>query len=221
MKNILAFCVSVFITITLNAQMNEIGAFVGGSNYIGDVGSTNYINPKDLALGVVYKLNLNSRLAVRATYTHVKFGANNANASNIVQKNFPFKFKNNLNEVALGLEFNFFKYNLNQFKFMQTPYVFINLAYFNYKIQKNPIGTPSRFEKTSALSFPFGVGYKIKLLHRLGMSVETRINYTNKDNLEGIQVIKFNNANNKDWVISTGISLVYSFGERTCYFNDF
>jgi len=225
MKNILVFCVSIFITITLNAQMNEIGPFIGGSNYIGDVGSTTYINPKDLAVGVVYKLNLSSRFAARATYTYVKYSADNAKASNPVQKNIFFKFNNHINEIAIGLEFNFFKYNLNQFKFMHTPYVFINLAYLNYTIQKNPIGLPNKFEKTSALSFPFGVGYKIKLLHRLGLSIETRINYTNKDNLEVNQTIinnlGFNNPNNKDWVVTTGVSLVYAFGKRTCYFNDF
>jgi len=213
MKKILVFCVSVFITITLNAQMNEIGPFVGGSNYIGDIGSTAYINPKDLAYGLVYKLNLNSRFALRATYSRVKYSADNANASSPIKKSIPFKFKNTLNEIAMGIEFNFFKYNLNQFKFMHSPFVFINLAYSSYAVNaKN-------------LSFPFGLGYKIKLAHRLGMSIETRFNYTGKDNLEGNQTIinnlNLNNPNNKDWIVTTGISLVYAFGKRACYFNDF
>jgi len=226
MKKVLVFCVSIFITITLKAQMNEIGPFVGGSNYIGDVGSTTYINPKDLSFGIIYKLNLSSRFAARATFTHVKYSADNANASSPKKKNIPFKFNNNLNEVAIGIEFNFFKYNLNQFKFMHSPYVFINLAYLSYKAPKYQTGPSiNTIIRAKKLSLPFGIGYKIKLLHRLGMSIETRFNYTGKDNLEGNQTIinklNFNNPNNKDWIVTTGVSIVYAFGKRTCYFNDF
>ena len=39
MKNILLFLAVVCVTITSKAQMYEAGIFVGGSNYIGDVGS--------------------------------------------------------------------------------------------------------------------------------------------------------------------------------------
>ena len=35
----------------LNAQIHEVGVFLGGSNYIGDVGKTNYINPNELSFG--------------------------------------------------------------------------------------------------------------------------------------------------------------------------
>lgn len=37
-----------------NAQLMK-SVFLGGSNYIGDIGNTTYINPKDPAFGLVYK----------------------------------------------------------------------------------------------------------------------------------------------------------------------
>ncbi|HBS53074.1 MAG TPA: hypothetical protein DD806_03630, partial [Flavobacterium sp.] len=43
------------------AQINELGVFVGGSNFIGDVGSTQYINPNSPALGLIYKWNKTPR----------------------------------------------------------------------------------------------------------------------------------------------------------------
>jgi len=220
----IAFCVSIFITITLNAQINEIGLFVGGSNYIGDVGSTDYINPKDLTLAVIYKWNMSPQAAIRYSFTYANFSANNAQASTNVLKNNPFNFKNTYNEFAVGIEFNFFKYNLNQFRFRHTPYVFLNIAAFSYKIPPNSIAANFKdFTKSTSISFPFGVGYKVRLAQHLGMTVETRFNYTNKDNLEGDQlpIANFNNPNNKDWVVITGFSLVYAFGERTCYFDNF
>ena len=38
MKKFVLFTAIVFITITSKAQINEVGLFVGGSNYIGDIG---------------------------------------------------------------------------------------------------------------------------------------------------------------------------------------
>ena len=58
MKNIFLF-VSLFTFLSSNAQIHEIGVFLGGSNSIGDVGSTTYINPNSAAFGLVYKWNKN------------------------------------------------------------------------------------------------------------------------------------------------------------------
>ena len=43
----------------LNAQIHEVGVFLGGSNFIGDVGKTNYVSPNELAFGILYKWNFN------------------------------------------------------------------------------------------------------------------------------------------------------------------
>jgi hypothetical protein len=42
---------------TIHAQIHEIGVFLGGSNYVGDVGSTTYIAPNEPAFGILYKWN--------------------------------------------------------------------------------------------------------------------------------------------------------------------
>jgi hypothetical protein len=42
----------------MNAQIHEIGVFLGGNNYIGDLGKMTYVNPNQLAYGVLYKWNL-------------------------------------------------------------------------------------------------------------------------------------------------------------------
>ena len=36
----------------VDAQIHEIGLFLGGSNYIGDVGPTTYIAPDEFAYGI-------------------------------------------------------------------------------------------------------------------------------------------------------------------------
>jgi len=226
MKKIVIFSVLILFTITSKAQINEFGIFVGGSNYIGEVGKSDYIDPNDISLGIIYKWNMSPRATLRYSFTYAQLSADNSESSNDVIKNIPFKFTNSIKEFALGFEFNFFKYNLNQFKFMHTPYVFLNVAMFSYRIEPAQVAANFRdFQNITRFSFPFGIGYKFRIAHRLGLSVETRFNYTGKDNLEGpqtdINALNFNNPNNKDWYVLTGVSLVYAFGKRTCYFGSF
>ena len=47
----------LFISISsfMNSQFHEVGLFIGGSNYIGEVGSDYYILPTNSAFGLVYK----------------------------------------------------------------------------------------------------------------------------------------------------------------------
>ena len=45
---------SIFISQNIDAQIYEVGIFAGGSNFIGDVGATNYISPNQPALGAIF-----------------------------------------------------------------------------------------------------------------------------------------------------------------------
>ena len=56
------------ISFQLNSQRNEIGLLVGGSNYIGDVGPTTYIDPISYgtySYGILYRNNFSDRFSVR------------------------------------------------------------------------------------------------------------------------------------------------------------
>ena len=50
-----------------NAQIYEVGIFAGGSNFIGDVGATNYISPNQVAIGGIFKWNRSPRHSFRAS----------------------------------------------------------------------------------------------------------------------------------------------------------
>jgi hypothetical protein len=59
---------------TMYSQIHEVGVFLGGSNYIGDVGSTNHIAPNE-PFGILYKWNKSPRHAYRfrtPSQNHVK-----------------------------------------------------------------------------------------------------------------------------------------------------
>ncbi|MDA1085073.1 MAG: DUF6089 family protein, partial [Bacteroidetes bacterium] len=72
-----------FVGTTTYAQRHEIGILVGGVNYIGEIGDTQYFNPKHLGYGIIYKRNLTQRIALRAQFSTGKFSANDMNATDL------------------------------------------------------------------------------------------------------------------------------------------
>jgi len=65
----------LFICVSSNclSQINEIGFFLGGVNYVGDVGPTNYIRPNNTGGAILYKYNLNPRIAIRGNFSYFSF----------------------------------------------------------------------------------------------------------------------------------------------------
>ena len=210
------------MTITSNAQMYEAGFFVGGSNYIGDIGSENYINPNELMGGIIYKWNANPRMAFRGTFTYAKIAANDADANNLARNNRDISFTNSIKELAVGMEFNFFEYNLEDYRHTQTPYILVEFAAFNYKNVKREL-SPQEYEYGSNTSFaiPFGVGYKTKVVGSLAMAIEVKARYTFADDIDynnaKIASLQFGNPKSNDWYVLSGVSLFYTFGRPPCY----
>jgi len=225
-KNIL-FTAIVFITITSKAQINEIGLFVGGSNYIGDIGPEYYINPNTLMGGVIYKWNMNPRIALRGTFTYAEISSDDANATNKARFNRGMRFTNSIKELAVGVEFNYFEYNLDDDRKTHTPYLLVEFAAFNYnavRSEKPGVIPPQyNYESKTAYSIPFGIGYKKRLINDFAIALEIRARYTFVDDIDfnnqEINSLKFGNPDSNDWYVLSGISMVYTFGRPPCYAN--
>ncbi len=54
------------------SQIYEVGIFIGGSNFIGDVGATNYISPNQPVVGGVFKWNRSARHSLRLSLIYAK-----------------------------------------------------------------------------------------------------------------------------------------------------
>jgi|TARA_B110000967_G_C18664543_1_gene449902 hypothetical protein len=219
----------LFITIicttgTTNGQINEVGISMGGSNYIGDIGRENYIYPNNYAIGVICKYNLNPRIALRGTYTYSKISNDDADSKNVARQIRDLHFTNTINELALGIEFNYFEYNLSARDKTHSPYILIEIAAYNFSVVKSEI-SPGQFEYESKTSYslPFGLGYKTKIFGKIAGAFEIGVRYTMDDELDynnhDIQGLNFGNPNNNDWYVFTGINLVYTFGRPSCYTN--
>ena len=204
-----------------NAQLHEVGVFIGGSNYVGDLGSPTFVNPNAPAFGFIYKFNKNPRLAYRATLTKMELHENAHQSKQHILEKFTDLDKT-LTEFTAGVEYNFFEYNLDTQGPEGTPYFVFELAAFKYSTK------PNDKEKTG-IALPFGIGYKAKLFGKLAYAIETRVRYTMTDDLDDSEYIlennelgfsnsdtKYHNSETNDWYFFTGVSLVYTFGRPPC-----
>jgi len=211
----------LLLAFNTQAQRYELGGFLGGSNFIGDVGKTQYISPEKIAYGAFFKWNINDRFSAKLSYNYTNLFAADSLSSSPGRYYRNFKVGSNIHEFGLGFEFNFFPYDLHELKTHQTPYIYVGADYFSFKdrylTDTNTIGYNTNF----TYAMPFAVGYKIAFVNHFTVGAEVGIRYTFTDNIDGSAMkdvpFQFGNPNSNDWYVFTGLTVSYFFGRKPCY----
>lgn len=135
----------ILVTTFVTAQTYEAGLVLGGTNFVGDVGSSSFVKHGDyiekVSYGVIFKWNRSTRHAFRASVIqHRTFGDDKLSES-IGRKERGYQFKNSITEFSAGLEFNFWEWNLHDIKRPQiVPYISTGLSFFmadDYRLDIN------------------------------------------------------------------------------------
>lgn len=254
---------------SLFAQRHEIGAFLGGANLIADVGSESYINPfpnrqeggklgVPVVVGAIYRFNFNPYMGFRLGFYHSQVNNNDQNSNQLYKRRRNAFYKNNITEGSLLFEYNFLP--INDENNGHSPFIFAGIGgflssekevYFRetaiYDAAGNvvePSGIDERKKRVGNISFPIGVGYKIKFNYNWVIAAEVGFRYTNSDKLDyseytfnknlfdqdgnlrpDADINTYNdyrkkhigNISNTDWYVFTGLSLTYAFGRPPCY----
>ena len=224
MNRIFLAIILIVTTAKTQAQIHEFGIFAGGSNYIGDVGPTDYVAPKDLALGLVYKWNRSPRHSWRVSYTYGKISAKDADSDASGRQQRGYEIENSIKELSLGLEFNFFDFNLHDSGFKATPYVYSGLSYFRYDEKYINNGRVYTEDAKGGIAIPMTLGIKASIADSFVLGFEVGARYTFSDNLDGsnpkddaYEPYRFGNLESNDWYVFTGFTLTYTFGNKPCY----
>ncbi|WP_220764947.1 DUF6089 family protein [Flavobacterium sp. UMI-01] len=220
----ISLLISFLVSTAMYSQIHEVGVFLGGSNYIGDVGPTTYIAPNELALGLLYRWNKSPRHSYRISYTLSNLSANDLDSDEGSRNLRGYHFENNIKEVSLGLEFNFFDFNLHQIGNKTTPYVYSGISYTRYSSLFFSGGQERTDSRRGTIAIPMTVGIKSKLNRNFIIGIEVGARYTMADDIDGsnpknqnLSQLRFGNINNNDWFVFSGITLTYTFGEKPCY----
>lgn len=224
------FATALLIVISfqsIQSQTFEIGGLLGGVNYIGDIGSTNYINPNDIAIGALFRWNRTPRHSFRFTAMYAGLNADDANSKETRRLQRDLSFTNKVLEASAGIEFTFWEFNTHAMSPQNSPYLYTGITYFNY--ESLFLGRNNQIQKYGndwAFAIPMVVGYKLTVGRHMVFGVEIGARYTLTDNLDGSNPtgekadnpnLKFGNINNNDWYVFTGINLTVMFGRKPCY----
>lgn len=225
MRYLLLLLISSFCLTLSYSQINEIGVIVGGSNFIGDVGSTNYISPNQPAFGGVYKWNRSARHSYRFSVLFTDLEGKDSKSDDPRREQRGYEFNTSIIELAAGMEFTFFEFDLHNPGFKATPYLFAGISAANHDNSFFQNGEQTSEDTSSwAFGIPFGLGYKAAIFDNWILAAEIGARFTFSDELDGSvpdsefrQNLAFGNTNNNDWYMFTGLTLTYTFGRNPCY----
>lgn len=210
------------------SQIYEVGLFAGGSNLIGDVGSTRYVAPNQPAFGGILKWNRSPRHSWRVSLIYSQLEARDSKSDDPRRIERGYVYSNNsFLEVSAGMEFTFIDFNLHHNGNKSTPYLYtgFNAFYHDNYYFRNGVQT-SEGTSSWAYGIPIVLGFKTTLTDHIILALEIGARYTFTDELDGsvpetpqLQNFRFGNLNNNDWYTFSGITLTYTFGRRPCYCN--
>lgn len=190
--------IMVAMSLSGSSQTMEIGPFVGGSYYIGDLNPAFHFNQTQLSYGALARFNLHRRWAVRLSYYRGK--VKGSDAQNQAVEGRDLNFVSKINDFSVVAEFNFWDYFTGSKKNYWTPYLFMGAGFFTFNPQSysgedlQPLGTEgqnigfngSKPYNKWGLSFPFGFGFKYSLSEKIGLGVEWGMRKTFTDYIDDV-----------------------------------
>ncbi len=185
------------------AQKNELGLFLGGSYYIGDLNPIKQFHKIQPSVGLVYRGNINYRQTIKCGINYGKLTASDAQSNDITQRNRNLNFTSTLWEATAQYEFNFFPYETGNWQIPSSPFVFIGISAFRFNPQADVNGnyvdlrnlstegqgtTYYNRKKYSTIqpSIPFGIGFKATVSKHLSIAAEWGMRKTFTDYIDDV-----------------------------------
>lgn len=226
MKHIILIIFTVCFVPNIQAQLYEVGFFLGSSNFIGDVGSTKYISPRDPAGGLMLKWNRSKRHSYRASVIFTELSGDDSHSDDPRRITRDYDFKNTIVEISAGMEFTFLDFDTSSMHYQWTPYLYTGISTAKHKNYFFPDGLQTSENTYSwAYGIPMVLGVKTTTFEGLIIGAEIGVRYTFSDEIDGSVPdapsrkipYSFGNLNSNDWYVFSGITVTYTFGEKSCY----
>ena len=208
---LIAITPSVYGQFHTHLSKSEFGFMVGGSYYIGDLNRYAHFKNTQLAAGLVYRYSINSRVSFRTNFTYGSVIGDDSQAKDILLKNRNLTFKSDIFELAAGVEFNYFPFQLGHDRYKGTAYLLAQIGMFKMNpktmidgewVNLQPLGTEGQGTSLNAkgkyplyqLCIPLGFGFRVSLGQRASLGFEYGIRKTFTDYLDDVKSDSFVDA---------------------------
>jgi len=192
-----------------SAQRWDIGAWIGGADYFGDLNthtSLRFVNP---AGGLLARYNFDERLSIRFNLDAGYVWADDQYSHDYYEWTRNLGFSSMIYEASTQFEFNFLPYentytNSYAQKRNYSPYVFLGFGVFHFNptakyngemVKLQPLGTEGqgyaeypdlkKYKRTST-AWLLGGGIKFRASKKLGMHIEGGVRKTSTDYLDDV-----------------------------------
>lgn len=164
-------------------RQHEVGLFLGGSYYLGDLNPRKHFNMTQPAAGVFYRFTPNYRYAFRGGFNFGSLMGDDSQSDDADQLQRNLNFKSQVFEFNVLAEFHFLEYRISNDKYKFSPYLFLGLGVFHFNprasinnnwVDLQPLKTEGEKKayKLTQMSIPFGIGIKINVSKMVGLGLE-------------------------------------------------
>jgi hypothetical protein len=209
-KKVIHTLVFTFLLFATQAQFHtalsrsELGLLVGGSYYIGDLNRFGHFKGTKPAAGILYRYNVNPRLAVRTNFIYASVEGKDSWSKDETIKNRNLSFRSTIFELAAGVEFHYAPFQLGSERYKGTAYLLGQVAgfYMNPKAKHDDewvalrkLGTEGQGSSLNSkgpysqfqVAIPVGVGLKLALGSYVSIGLEYGIRMTFTDYLDDVK----------------------------------
>ncbi|MEI6123011.1 MAG: DUF6089 family protein [Bacteroidota bacterium] len=225
---------SLLFNTKLKAQefyRNEVGIFLGGSYYVGDLNPSKHFLQTKFSGGFVYRYNITPRWTLKISALYGGLEASDSRSKANIDRN--LSFKSYIFEFSPQIEFNFLQYILGDKKHFISPYIFLGASVFNFNPKAQapdgtwwalqPLGTEGQgttiegAKKNYALTtiaIPFGLGVKISPAKFVTIGLEWGIRKTFTDYIDDVSTVYVNAESGSIFVSENG-KIAAAFADRS------
>lgn len=196
---LLSFLVSSIFAQTkkVSFRQHEIGVFIGGSYYIGDLNPGRHFYFTQPAIGLFYRYTPNYRYAFRGGFNFGQIMGDDSQSEDPDQLQRNLNFKSSIYDFHAIAEFNFYEYRISNDKFKFTTFLFLGLDVFRFRpqgklnnswvdLQSLNTEGQSKGYKLTQVGIPFGVGLKMNVSKQVGIGLEWGPRKTFTDYLDDV-----------------------------------
>lgn len=166
-----------------NFRQHEVGAFIGGAYYIGDLNPGKHFNLAQPGFGIFYRFTSNYRYAFRGGLNFGSIIGDDSQSEDADQLQRNLNFKSRITEFNVIAEFNFLEYRISNDKYKFTSFLFLGLDVFKFKpraqygndwLDLQPLRTEGQAKqyKLIQIGIPFGIGVKMNVSKLVGIGLE-------------------------------------------------